>query len=294
MHNTLSATLNDGHKIPRLGFGTWKIDDEITAEKVCFALKTGYRHIDTAKIYGNEAGVGQGMRRSGLPRGEIFLTTKLWNEDQGYDSALRACEESLKRLNTDYIDLYLIHWPVPAQNLFADSWKALIRLREQGLVRSIGVSNFRIEDLNRIINETGITPAVNQIELHPYFQQAELRAFHQQRGILTESWSPLGRGAELADPVIQRIASAHGKTAAQIVLRWHIEIGCIVFPKSVTDSRIAENFDIFDFSLTDAEKDAIKALDKKDGRMSHDPATFSAPQGDWHKKAQAEAAAPKP
>jgi len=271
-----SIRLNDGHHIPQLGFGTWRIDNADAAEKVAFALKTGYRHIDTAQFYANEEGVGEGMRRSGLPRGEVFLTTKLWNTDQGgYDKVRKACEASLKRLGLDYLDLYLIHWPAPDLGLYVETWKALIRLREQGLVRSIGVSNFRIEDLKAIMQATNETPAVNQIELHPYFQQAELRAFHDKYGIKTEGWSPLGRGDEFADPALQKIAAAHGKNVAQIILRWHMRLGNIVFPKASSEQHIAQNLAIFDFTLSEAELEIITGLNRDNGRRGHDPAHFS-------------------
>jgi len=266
--------LNDRYAIPQLGFGTWKIENKDAAEKVAYAIKTGYRHIDTARIYENEKGVGQGIKQSGVARDKIFLTTKLWNADQGYDSALRACEESLKRLGVDYLNLYLIHWPCPPKGLFVDSWKALIRLHEQGLVKSIGVSNFRIEDLERIMSETGVKPVINQIELHPYYQENALRAFHQKHHIATEAYSPLRRGDVLKDPVLIKIAEKHGKSVGQIVLRWHIELGNIVIPKSNTENRIAENFHIFDFSLDDEDKAQIAKLDKKDGRRGHDIATY--------------------
>jgi len=270
-----SVKLNDGHAIPQLGFGTWRLDDAAAKREVAFALRAGYRHIDTASVYRNEQGVGQGLRGSGLPRGEIFLTSKVYNTEQGYDKTLAACEESLKRLNTDYLDLYLIHWPCPGLGLYVETWKALIHLREQGLVRSIGVSNFTIADLERLFSEAGITPAVNQIELHPHFQQAALRAFHKQHHIATESWSPLGRGDAFEEPAIKQIAAAHGRSPAQIILRWQMELGNIAIPKSATDSRIIENFRIFDFRLSEADHIAIAALDKADGRRGHDPLTYN-------------------
>jgi len=270
-----SIDLNDGRRIPQLGFGTWKIAEQDAPEKVAFAIKTGYRHIDTAKAYYNEQGVGEGLRRSGEERETLFLTDKLWNADQGYDQAIAACEMSLNVLKADYLNLYLIHWPCPKLGKYLASWKALIQLREQGLVRSIGVSNFTIANLEHIIKETGIVPAVNQIELHPHFQQAELRAFHKKHNIATEAYSPLGRGTALQEPVIQKIAAAHGKTAGQIILRWHIELGNIIIPKSNTESRIAENFRLFDFKLTEADKAAIAGLDKKTGRILPNPADFN-------------------
>lgn len=272
---TPSITLNDNKTIPQLGYGVWKIDNRDAAQAVETALETGYRHIDTAKIYENEKGVGAGIKASGLKRSDIFLTTKLWNKDQGYDSTLKAFEDSLKRLGTDYVDLYLIHWPVPAHDLYIKTWQALIHLREQGLAKSIGVSNFRIADLERLAKETGVIPAINQIELHPDFQQNALRAFHTRHHIATESWSPLGQGKIFDNPVLKTIARAHGKTVAQIILRWQIEMGNIAIPKSQSPERMAENFAIFNFSLTGADHNAIAQLDSKDGRIGADPNTFS-------------------
>lgn len=269
-----TISLNDKHQIPQLGFGTWQIEEPQVTEAVQTALEAGYRHIDTAKIYGNEEGVGRALAESGIAREQLYITTKLWNEDQGYDSGLRAFEASLKKLKLDYVDLYLIHWPCPRQGRYLQSWKALIRLREQGLVKSIGVSNFRIQDLTHIIGVSGVVPAVNQIELSPYFQQAALRAFHKKHAIATEAYSPLGRGAVMQDPILLKIAAAHGKTVGQIVLRWHMEAGNIAIPKTKTRSRIQENIDIFDFRLTDADKILIAALDRRDGGQAHDPAVF--------------------
>lgn len=263
--------LNDGHEIPQLGFGVWQVGNDEAAGIVGKALETGYRHIDTAAIYGNEEGVGKALKASSLPRGDIYLTTKLWNTDQGYDSALKAFDASLKRLQTDYVDLYLIHWPVPAQDRFPDSWRALIKLKEDGRARSIGVSNFRIADLERLIKETGITPVLNQIELHPQFQQNELRVFHEKKGIATQAWSPLGQGKILENPVLKQIAAKHAKTVAQIILRWHLDIGNIVIPKSSTPARIEENFDVFGFTLTSGEHDAISELNSPDGRIGPHP-----------------------
>jgi len=264
--------LNDGNTIPQLGFGVWQVGNDEAAAVVGKALDVGYRHIDTAAIYGNEEGVGKALKTSGVARGDIFLTTKLWNADQGYDSAFRAFDASLKRLGTDYVDLYLIHWPVPAQDRFLDTWRALIKLREDGLVKSIGVSNFRIADLERIISETDVAPVLNQIELHPQFQQNELRVFHEKKGIATEAWSPLGQGRILEHPTLRQIAEKHGKTVAQIILRWHLDIGNIVIPKSVTPARIEENFDVFGFKLTSGDHDAISALNNgQNGRIGPHP-----------------------
>lgn len=267
--------LNDNHQIPQLGFGIWRIKNEDTAKAVENALSVGYRHIDTAKYYENEEGVASGIRAGNVAREDIFITSKLWNTDQGYDNAFKAFDESLKRLQTDYLDLYLIHWPVPSQDKFIETWKAFIRLKEEGRVKSIGVSNFRIIDLVRLNEETGVTPAVNQIELHPYFQQSELRLFHEKHHIATEAWGPLGRGAIFDEPVLKAIAASHKKSVAQIILRWHMEIGNIAIPKSLHRERMVENIDVFNFSLTAQDHEKILRLDKTDGRMGADPAALA-------------------
>lgn len=274
MPSQTHLTLNDGRAIPQVGLGVWQTPADTTADTVAVALDAGYRAVDTAAVYRNEKGVGEGVRRSGLARDEVFITTKLWNENQGFDAALTAFDKSLGRLGLDFVDLYLIHWPAPTQDLYLDSWKALVRLKAEGRAKSIGVSNFAIPHLERIIGETGVTPAVNQIELHPRFQQAELRAFHASRGVLTESWSPLGQGKTLDDPTLVAIAQRHAKTAAQVVIRWHVQLGLIVIPKSVTPSRIAENLDVFDFVLDAEDMAAIAALDQAGGRIGPDPAAF--------------------
>ena len=266
--------MNDGNTIPQLGYGVWKISDEDAEGSVLQALKTGYRHIDTAKIYNNEGGVGRGIAASDIAREKIFVTTKVWNSDQGYDETLKAFDESAKRLGVKTIDMYLIHWPMPVRDQFVETWKALIRLRQENRVRSIGVCNFRIADLERLLKETGVAPAVNQVELHPQFQQKELRIFHEKNNILTEAWAPLGRGLFFDDPVLQSIAEEHSKTVAQIVLRWHMELGTIAIPKSQSAARMAENFDIFDFKLTASDHDKIASLDKIDGRMGPNPDEF--------------------
>jgi 2,5-diketo-D-gluconate reductase A len=265
--------LRDEGAIPQLGFGVFQIPQEETVEAVLKALETGYRHIDTAAIYRNEAQVGQAINASALDREDLFVTTKCWNADQGYDSAKRALKTSLDQLELDYVDLYLIHWPAPSQDKYVETWKAFIEAQQEGLVRSIGVSNFQPAHLRRIIEETGVTPSVNQIEMHPSLQQHGLLREHEDRGILTEAWSPLAQGQVLDDPAITGIAEAHGRTPGQVVLRWHIQLGNIIFPKSVTPSRIEENFKIFDFVLTDDEMSAIAALDRGE-RIGFDPDTF--------------------
>ncbi|MDR6935537.1 aldo/keto reductase [Luteibacter sp. 3190] len=263
MANTVPLiTLNDGHQAPQLGFGVFQIPDDETAKAVEAALGAGYRSIDTAAIYGNEKGVRQGIERSGVARDDIFLTTKLWNAEQGYDSTLRAFDESLKKLGTDYVDMYLIHWPTPRRDRYMDTWKAFLKLREEGRIRSVGVSNFLPAHLERLIGESGVVPVVNQIELHPDFAQRELVAAHRKHGIVTESWSPLGQGGDLLKhPVLVRIGERLGKSAAQVVLRWHVQSGFMVIPKSATPSRIASNIDVFGFELTADDMRAIDELD---------------------------------
>lgn len=267
-------TLNDGHRIPQLGFGVFKVDPGATERIVGEALEAGYRHIDTAAVYGNEEGVGRAISASGIPRDELFVTTKLWNVDQGRDSARPALEASLDRLGLDHVDLYLIHWPRPDLDRYVETWQALGDLRAQGATRSIGVSNFTVAYLQRILDETGVVPAVNQVELHPAFAQRELRAFQEPLGIHTEAWGPLGQGKYdlFAEPAVADAAAAHGATPAQVVIRWHLQHGIIVFPKSSTRERIVENFDVFGFELTDAEIAAIDALDRGQ-RVGADPET---------------------
>ena len=266
--------LNDGNSIPTVGLGVWQTPPEETQRAVEAALSTGYRHIDTAAVYGNETEVGHAIKGSGVPRGDIFLVTKLWNADQGYDKGLKAFDASAERLGVDYVDLYLIHWPVPEANLFVDSFKALAHLREQGRVRSIGVSNFAPEHLRTLVERTGIVPAVNQVELHPRLPQQELRDVHAELGIATEAWSPLGQGGLLADPVVVAVAESHGKTPAQVLIRWHIQLGNIVIPKSVNPDRIASNFDVFDFELNSDDVASIATLDNG-ARLGPDPRTFN-------------------
>ncbi|WP_090049467.1 aldo/keto reductase [Lentzea fradiae] len=261
--------------MPQLGFGVWQVPDAEATPAVAEALRAGYRSIDTAAAYGNESGVGKAIAQSDVDRDDIFVTTKLWNADHGRDKTLRSFDESMKRLGLDVLDLYLIHWPTPARDLYVDTWKAFVQLREEGRVRAIGVSNFQPAHLRRLVEETGVAPAVNQVELHPYLQQADLRAFHAEHGIHTEAWSPLGQGGELLnDPVVTEIAARHGKSAAQVVLRWHLQIGNVVIPKSVTPERIRQNIEVFDFELDDAELAALSTLDRG-GRIGPNPDEFN-------------------
>jgi 2,5-diketo-D-gluconate reductase A len=267
--------LNDGKSIPQVGLGVWQTPNDEAAPAVKAALDAGYRHVDTAAVYENEEGVGRGIRQSAVARSDIFLTTKLWNVDQGYDSTLKAFDASLERLGTDYVDLYLIHWPSPHRGLFVDTWKALTRLKEEGRAKSIGVSNFYPEHLEKIISETGVVPVINQIELHPDFQQQTARAFHDTHKIVTQSWSPLGQGKLLTNPVIGKIAGRLGRTPAQVIIRWHIDNGLVVIPKSVTPSRIVENFKVFDFQLSSEDLAELNALDDAGARIGPDPKTAS-------------------
>jgi 2,5-diketo-D-gluconate reductase A len=268
--------LADGEQIPQLGFGVFQVPPDETAEAVTRALLSGYRHIDTAAAYRNEGAVGQAVHAAGLERGEVYITTKCFNDQQGFEQAKRALRESLDRLEMEHVDLYLIHWPVPSQDKYVETWKAFIELQQEGLTRSIGVSNFQQPHLERIIKETGVTPVVNQIELHPRFQQIGLRREHADLGIVTEAWSPLAQGAVLKDPTITEIAQTRGKSPAQVVIRWHLQLGNVVFPKSVTPERIEANLDVFDFTLSSAEMESIEALDAGD-RTGPDPDTFVRP-----------------
>ena len=269
-------TLNDGKKIPQLGFGVYKTpNDEVEAAIEC-AFEAGYRHIDTAKLYDNEEGVGRAVRNSGLERSSVFVTTKVWNDDHGREKTRRACEESLERLGLDYVDLYLIHWPMPMNGLAVDTWEELIRLREEGLVTSIGVANFPAQRIDELTEATGVVPVLNQIELNPYFAQNDLREANRERGILSQAWAPLHRGKGLFDePIIREIAERLEATPAQVVLAWHLALGTIAIPKSVTPSRIRENFGALNVRLTPEDLAAIAALDRGEaGRTGFDPETM--------------------
>ncbi len=264
--------------IPQLGYGVFKVEPEVAEEVTAQALAAGYRHLDTATAYRNEEGVGHAIAASGIAREDLFVTTKLWNDAHAFDDAIAACEASLERLGLEYVDLYLVHWAVPSQGTYVEAWKALIALQERGLVRAIGVSNYPRPQLEEIIEATGVAPAIHQIELHPYFQQRELREVHEQHGILTEAWGPLGQGKSdlLENPVITGIAEAHGASPAQVVLAWHLAHGIVTIPKSVTPSRIVENLAAAELELTAAEVAAIDELDRPDGRGGADPSTKTA------------------
>lgn len=272
-----TITLNDGHTIPQLGFGVFQIEPDKTAEAVKTALDIGYRHIDTAQMYGNEKQVGQGIEESGLSRGDVFVTSKLNNGYHRPDDARKAFDKTLSDLGTDYVDLFLIHWPLPTRydGDFVSTWKTLEEFAKDGRARSIGVSNFQPAHLERLAKETDTVPAVNQIEVHPYLVNEDVRRYGREHGIATEAWSPIAQGKVLDDPVLESIASSTGKSTAQVVLRWHVQRGDIIFPKSVTPDRVRANFDIFDFELGDADVDAITALDRgEDGRTGPNPDTF--------------------
>jgi len=268
--------LNNGVDIPQFGFGVFQVPPDETAETVRAAFDAGYRHIDTAQMYGNEEGVGRALAESGLPRDEVFLTTKLTNDGHGHDAAVRRLDESLQKLGTDHVDLYLIHWPRPGDDRYVDTWRGFEKALSEGKTRSIGVSNFTVEHLQRLAKETGTVPAVNQVELHPRFGQADLRGYHAEHGIATEAWSPIGQGKGLLDdPVLTGLAQKYGKSPAQVVLRWHVQLGNIVFPKSMHAERMRENIDVFDFELAGDDMQEISALDRgAGGRMGPDPDRF--------------------
>jgi diketogulonate reductase-like aldo/keto reductase len=268
--------LNNGVRMPQLGFGVFQVPDAETKAAVKAALEAGYRSIDTAAVYGNEAGVGQALTESGITRDELFVTTKLWNSAQGYDATLKAFDSSMKKLGLEQLDLYLIHWPTPERDKYLDTWKAFEKLYADGRVRAIGVSNFQPAHLERLLDAAEIAPALNQVELHPYLQQHEVREFDAKHGIATEAWSPLAKGGSLlGDPIVAELAVKHSRTPAQIVLRWHLELGNVVIPKSVTPSRIQENFDLFGFTLTEEEVESLTPLDRGE-RTGPDPDTFNA------------------
>ena len=275
MHTAPTLTMNDGRQIPQLGFGVFQIPPAETVEPVAVALEAGYRHLDTAQMYGNEEGVGRAVAESGIPREEIFLTTKLDNGNHGRDRALRSLEESLTRLGTDYVDLFLIHWPLPARDDYVQTWMALEELQRSGRARSIGVSNFTGTHINRLLGETQVVPALNQIELHPTFAQDAMRRYDAEHEILTEAWSPIGQGKGLLEqPEITALAREVGRTPAQVVLRWHVQLGNVAIPKSVTPDRIRENIDVFDFELTDTQLGTVTGLDSGN-RQGPDPETFN-------------------
>jgi 2,5-diketo-D-gluconate reductase A len=285
--------LNNGVMIPQLGYGVFRVPNEETVRAVRTAIECGYRSFDTASLYGNEAGVGEALANCGVPREKLFVTTKLWNDDQGYESTLRAVEASLRRLRLDYVDLYLIHWPKPAQDRYVETWRAFEKLHTDGRAHAIGVSNFQVAHLQRLLDETDVVPAVNQVELHPDLQQARLRRFHARHDIVTEAWSPLGEGRAFGHPVVVELARRHGRSVAQIVLRWHVQLGNVVIPKSTTLSRVRENIAVFDFGLSDAEMASLGGLETGT-RLGPDPDNqdtrprpgFSSAGGRWVAKTE--------
>lgn len=253
--------MNDGRLIPQIGFGVWQVPDDVVVDATLTAFEAGYRHVDTAAVYENERGVGEAIARSGLARDEIFLTTKVWNTEHGYDQTLRAFDKSVRLLGVSEVDLYLVHWPAPATGDYLQTWRAVMTLHEQGRARSIGVSNFHEQYLSSIIAETGVVPVVDQIELHPWLPQGPLRAVTADLGILVEAWSPLASGELISNPLLSKIAAKHAKSTAQIMIRWHLQLGNVVLPKSVTPDRIRQNIDVFDFELTPEDMVAIGSLE---------------------------------
>ena len=270
-----NVRLLDGHQIPQIGLGVWQVPDDVATDACLTAFEAGYRHIDTAALYGNEEGVGRAISASGLPREDIYVTTKVWNTDQGHDKTVAAMEASLRRLGLDYVDLYLIHWPTPARDLYVETWETVLELQQRGLTTSAGVSNFHGEHLRRVIDATGVTPVVNQIELHPWLHQREVRAIDADLGIVTEAWSPLASGGLVDDAELAAIGAQYGKTAAQVMIRWHLQIGNVVLPKSVTPERIRENVDVFDFELDADDLITIEGMENPSRRTGPDPDTFN-------------------
>ena len=273
-----TITFHDENRAPQLGMGVWQVPAEQTADVVCSGIEAGYRLIDTAAIYGNEAEVGQGIRQSKVPREELFVTTKLWNDMHGHDNTRAGFEESMDKLQLDYVDLYLIHWPVPKNRQYIQTWETLINLRNEGRVKSIGVCNFLPQHLQTLLDKTGVLPVLNQIELHPGFQQAESRHYHEDHAIQTQAWSPLGLGTLWDNPVLNKIAKEHGRSVAQIMLRWQIQLGNMVITKSTSPERQRDNMDIFSFELSDADMAAIASLDQAEGRLGPDPELFRLPK----------------
>jgi len=261
-----NVALNDGTSIPQIGFGVWQVPDDVVTDATLAAFDAGYRHIDTAAVYENERGVGEAIARSGLDRSDIYVTTKVWNTDQGFDSTLAAMDGSLDLLGLDHVDLYLVHWPAPATGDFMETWRALLELRKRGKTTSVGVSNFHASHLHRIVDEYGVVPVLNQIELHPQLPQSDLRAVNTSMGIVTEAWSPLASGELISNPVLASIGAKYGKSTAQVMIRWHIQLGNVVLPKSVTPARIKENLDVFDFTM-DAD-DLMKIAVLEDGHRT--------------------------
>jgi len=275
MSSIPSITLHDGTSIPQIGLGVWQVADDVATDACLTAFECGYRHIDTAALYGNEEGVGRAIRASGLSRDDMYITTKVWNTDQGRDKTIAAMEASLERLGLDFVDLYLIHWPTPGRDLYVETWETVLELQQRGLTRSAGVSNFHEEHLRRIVQATGVTPVINQIELHPWLPQTHVRAVDAELGIVTEAWSPLASGGLIDDATLAAIGAKHNKSAAQVMVRWHLQIGNVVLPKSITPQRIAENIDVFDFSLDADDLIAIEALEDTSKRTGPDPDVFN-------------------